>query len=190
VDSTTLLGLVGIGGTLFGAAVGAGGTLGAARVTSRGHADVEEQKARRQVYSACATALLARRDAAVALLDAFPEDAFDPVVARSLLNNLDEQREDVARAVGAVAIEGPDAVAYSAEYAAYAIEQLASRLRDWLASIVGGEEREALVQSQLRYGREDQRTVSQDVDNFTTECRKVLHPAESGRSARRRQRLR
>jgi hypothetical protein len=38
MDSATLLGLAGIGGAL----------LGAARVTSRGQAGVEEQKARRQ----------------------------------------------------------------------------------------------------------------------------------------------
>jgi hypothetical protein len=52
MDSATLLGLAGIGGTLLGTAIGAGGTLGAARVTSRGQAGVEEQKARRQAYSA------------------------------------------------------------------------------------------------------------------------------------------
>ncbi len=83
MDSTTLLALAGIGGTLLGTAVGAGGALGAARVTSRGQADLEEQKARRQAYSACATALLARRDAAVALLEAFLEDVFDQAARRS-----------------------------------------------------------------------------------------------------------
>jgi len=190
MDSTTLLGLVGIGGTLLGAAVGAGGTLGAARVTSRGQTDVEEQKARRQTYSVCATALLARRDAAVALLETFPEDSFDPAAAQAMLQNLDEQRDGVARAVGAVAVEGPDAVADSAEYAAVVIEALAGRLRDWVASVVSGEDREELVQSQLRYGRDDQLTVQQQVDGFTAECRKVLHPAESRRPTSRRLRLR
>ena len=93
MDSTTLLGLAGIGGTLLGTAIGAGGTLGSARVTSRGQADVEEQKARRQAYSTCATALLARRDAAVALLEAFPEDSFDPIAVQALLQHLDAQRD-------------------------------------------------------------------------------------------------
>ncbi len=97
---------------------------------------MEEQKARRQTYSACATALLARRDAAVAFLETFPEDSFDPAAAQALLQNLDEQRDGVARAVGAVAIEGPDAVAKDAEYAAVVIEALAGRLRDWVASVV------------------------------------------------------
>lgn len=181
MDSTTLLALAGIGGTLLGTAVGAGGTLGAARVTSRGQADLEEQKARRQAYSACATALLARRDAAVALLETFPEDVFDQAAAHVQSQNLDEQRAAVARAVGAVAVEGPYAVAHSAEYAAYAIEVLAGRLRDWVASVGGSQDRGELVQSQMRYGREDQRQVQQDVDDFTAECRKVLHPAEGGR---------
>jgi hypothetical protein len=190
MDSTTLLGLAGISGTLLGTAVGAGGTLGSARITSRGQADVEEQKARRQAYSACATALLARRDAAVALQDAFREDSFDGGAAQALLHHLDEQRDGVARTVGAVAVEGPDVVARSAEYAARAIEQLAGRHRDWLASILGGEDRETLVQSQLRYSREDQRTVDEDVDRFTAECRNVLHPGESSRPARRRLRRR
>ena len=137
-----------------------------------------------------ATALLARRDAAVALLETFPEDSFDPAAAQALLQNLDEQRDGVARAVGAVAVEGPDAVADSAEYAAVVIEALAGRLRDWVASVVSGEDREELVQSQLRYGRDDQLTVQQQVDGFTAECRKVLHPAESRRPTSRRLRLR
>src|SRR6266542_1344397 len=94
-----------------------GGALGAARVTSRGQADLEEQKARRQAYSVCATALLARRDAVVALLETFPEDVFDQAAAQVQSQNLDEQRAAVARAVGAVAVEGPYAVAHSAEYA-------------------------------------------------------------------------
>lgn len=111
MDSTTSLALAGIGGTLFGTAVGAGGTLGAARVTSRGQADLEEQKARLQAYSACATALLARRDAAVALLETFPEDVFDQAAAQVQSQNLDEQRAVVARAVGAVAVEGPSSSA-------------------------------------------------------------------------------
>lgn len=87
MDSTTLLGLAGIGGTLLGTVVGAGGTLGSARVTSRRQADVEEQKARRLAYSACATALLARRDTAVALLETFPQDSFNPAAVQALLQN-------------------------------------------------------------------------------------------------------
>lgn len=189
MDPATLLGLAGIGGTLLGAAVGAGGTLGSARVTSRGQADVEEQKARRQVYSACATALLARRDAAVALLETFPEDSFDPAAVQVLLQSLDEQRDGVARAIGAVAVEGPERVAGSAEYAGHCIEQLASRLRDWLASIASGEDRETLIRSQLRYARDDQLIVGEDVDRFTAACRDVLHPAESRRPIRKRRRL-
>src|ERR1700722_8112132 len=107
VDSTTLLGLVGIAGTLLGTAIGARGATSAARVTSRGQAEVEEQRARRQAYAACSTALLARRDAAVALLNAFRDDDFDLAAAQARIQDLDDQRAIVARAVGAVVVEGP-----------------------------------------------------------------------------------
>jgi hypothetical protein len=189
MDSATLLGLAGIGGTLLGTVFGVGGTLGSARVTSRGQAGLEEQKARRQTYSACATALLARRDATVALLESFREDSFNSASAQVLLQNLDEHRDDVARAVGAVAIEGPERVADTAEYAAQSIEQLVGRLRDWFASVAGGEDREALIRSQLRYALDDQHTVGEDVGRFTAACREVLHPAESRQPKRRRRRL-
>ena len=104
-----------------------------------------------------------------------------PAAAQALLPNLDKQRDGVARAVGAVAVEGPYAVARNAEDAAYAIEALAGRLRNWVADIAGGRDREDLVQSQMRYAREDQSTMQQGVDDFTAECRKVLHPAEADR---------
>jgi hypothetical protein len=178
VDSTTLLGLVGIAGTLLGTAVGAGGVLGAARVTSRGQAEVEEQRARRQEYGACSTALLARRDSTVALLDAFFGDDLGQPLAQARMQELDDQRATVARAVGAVAVEGPYAVATSAEYAAHAIEHLAGRLRDWVASVAGGEDRRELVQSQGQFARDDELQVAEAVATFTGECRKVLHPAE------------
>ena len=186
MDSTTLVALAGIGGTLLGTAVGTGSTLGAAIVARRGQADLEDQKARRQAYSACSTNLLARRDGATALLDFLREDVFDQAAAQVRLQNLDEQRAAVAETVGAVAVEGPYAVAQSAEDAAYAIEVLAGRLRDWVADVVGGRDREELVQSQIRYAREDQSEMQKDVDHFTAECRKILHPAESGRRARKR----
>lgn len=193
VDPTTLLGLGGIAGTLLGTIAGAGGAIGAARVTRRGQADVEEQRARRQVYGACATVLLARRDAASALLDAFFEDDFDLTVAQDRMRELDEQRDAVARAVGAAAVEGPYSVMSSAEVAASAIEHLASRLRDWVAIVVAGrDERSELVRDQRQYAREDQLEVARLVDDFTTACRTVLHPAESEwprLSRRRRRRL-
>jgi len=178
VDSTTLLGLVGIAGMLLGTAVGAGGVLGAARVTSRGHAEVEEQRARRQAYGECSTSLLARRDSAVALLDALFGDDLDQPVAQARMQELDDQRATVARAVGAVAVEGPYAVATSAEYAAQAIEHLAGRLRDWVASIADGEDGRELVQSQGQFARDDELQIAEAVAAFTAKCRKVLHPAE------------
>src|SRR6185437_10533910 len=112
------------------------------------------------------------------LLEAFIEDSFDPAAAHVLMQKLDEQRDGVARAVGAVAVEGPEEVSFSAENAADSVEELAGRLRDWLASVAGGRDRAALIQSQLRYARDDQRTVGEGVDRFTARCREVLHPSE------------
>jgi hypothetical protein len=168
--------------------------IGAARVTRRGQADVEEQRAGRQVYGACATVLHARRDAASALLDAFFEDEFDLTVLQDRMRELDEQRDAVARAVGAAAVEGPYSVMFSAEVAASAIEHLASRLRDWVATVVTGRnERSELVRNQRQYAWGDQREVARLDDDFTAACREVLHPAEIDRPwlkrSRRRRRL-
>lgn len=46
--------------------------------------------------------------------------------------------------------------------------------------IVGrGRDREELVQSQRVYARDDEREVRKWVEDFTFECRKVLHPSDS-----------
>ncbi|MHA4820144.1 hypothetical protein ACXZ65_38000 [Streptomyces aculeolatus] len=184
MDSTTLLGLVGIGGTLFGAVVGAAGALGSARITSKAQVRTEEQKARRQAYSACATALLARRDAMTALLDVFKSDEFDEAAVQSRLREVDEQRDAVARAVGAVAVEGPYQVVHAAEWAAKAVEQLSCRLRDWNTDVAGGRDRNGLLQSQLRYALQDLLDVERMVDGFTEGCRRVLRPSEQDRPTR------
>jgi hypothetical protein len=192
VDATTLLALLGIAGTLLGTAIGARGAIGAARVTSRGQAEVEEQKARRQAYALCSTALLSRRDAAVALMEAFRDDDFDLAGAQTRIRDLDNQRGVVAGMVGAVVVEGPYAVADGAQGAAGAVEHLVGRLRDWVGAVAGGEDRQQLVLSQGRYGHDDEREVDQAIDGFAAECRKVLHPAEPerfplwGRPKRRR----
>lgn len=185
VDSTTLLGLAGIGGTLLGAVAGAAGTLGSARITSRAQASTEEQKARRQAYSACATALLARRDAAAALLDVFKGDDFDQAAVQAQLQEVEGQRDAIARAVGAVAIEGPHGVAHDAEHAAKAIEFLSGRIRDWAAEVAGGRDRDELLQSQLQFAHRDQADMEQMLDTFTAGCRKVLRPAEREPTRRR-----
>ena len=100
MDSATLLGVVGIGGTLLGAVAGALGALGSAAVTTRAQSAVEEQRARRQAYSACSTALRARRDDAVALMETFLNDDFNQRAAHQQLGKLEAQRADVARTVG------------------------------------------------------------------------------------------
>lgn len=165
---------------------GACGVIGVAQVTRRRQTDVEEQRARRQVYGACATVLLARRrDAASALLEAFFEDDFNLTVAQDRMRELDEQRDALARAVGAAAVEGPYSVTTSAKVAATAIKHLASRLLDWVATVVTGrDERSELVREQRQYAFEDQREVGRLIDDFTAACREVLHSMRStGRGA-------
>ncbi|MFI6620613.1 hypothetical protein [Streptomyces sp. NPDC050528] len=185
MDSTTLLGLAGIGGTLLGAVVGAAGILGSARITSRAQATMDEQNARRQAYSACATALLARRDATAALLDLFKSDDFDQAAVQARLQEVDEQRDPVARAVGAVTIEGPYHVAHGAASAAKAIGLLSGRIRDWAAEVAGGRDRDELLGSQLQFALRDQGDAEEMLDAFTAGCRKVLRPTESDRPTRR-----
>ena len=89
MDSATLLGVVGIGSTLLGAVARAPGALGAVAVTTRAQSAVEEQRARPQAYSACSTALRARRD-----------DDVNQRAAHQQLGKLEAQRADVARTVG------------------------------------------------------------------------------------------
>lgn len=186
VDSTTWLALAGIGGTLLGTVVGAFGTLGSAWITSRAQTGVQEQKARRQAYNACATALLVRRDAVDALLEVWRGDDFDQAVVQARTQDIDEQRAEVARAVGAVVVEGPYEAAHRAEFAARAIEILFSRVRDWAAEVADGRDREELLRSQLEFALRDQREAEQMVDRFAEGCRRVLRPDESERPRRGR----
>ncbi|MFD7982540.1 hypothetical protein ACFV4M_04065 [Kitasatospora indigofera] len=184
MDSTALLGLAGIGGTVVVAGIGVVGTLGSARATASGQAALEEQKARRQVYAACATAVLGRRDTAVGLLDRFRDDDFSVAAAQARLDELEELRGVVAGAVGAVVVEGPYGVAHCAESAALHVEVLAARLRDWVSAVAAGRDREELVASQMRYAREDQGLMELAVDRLGAECRRVLHPDERDSPAR------
>lgn len=192
MDSATLLGLAGIGGTLVGTFVGALGTLGSARISSRGQVHLEERKARRQVYSACSTALVVRRDTARALAQSFREDDFDIEAARTLLQALESQGGTVMQAVGAVVVEGPDFPAGSAESAAEHLEVWVGRLRSWVADVGGGRSREELVNSQLRFCLEDEMLTGEAIDRFVRECRRVLHPGQDRplRSPRRLRLLR
>ncbi|MFI1168531.1 hypothetical protein ACH4UM_34375 [Streptomyces sp. NPDC020801] len=162
-----------------------------ARITSRAQTTTEEQKARRQAYSACATALLARRDAAAAFLDVFKGDDFDQAAVQAMLREVDEQRDPVARAVGAVAIEGPSDVTSRAEFAAKAIELLSGRIRDWTADVAGGRDRDEL----LRSVRAAERQVGVLADQRTHALQVFRHQARdraerSGRQVVQEQRFR
>ena len=170
VDPAALvLGLAGITGTAWTA-------LGSARLTTRSQAKLEEQKVRRQAYSTCAIALLNRRDTARALMASIVRDDFDSLAATAQLQDLTEQRATVMQAVGSVVIEGPETVAADAESAAQGVEEWVSWLRYW----TNEEDRERLVESQVRFGRTNQHDAYERVNAFVLSCRQALHPAESG----------
>ncbi|MGV9703893.1 hypothetical protein [Streptomyces sp. NPDC003483] len=186
MDSTTLLGVVGIGGTLLGTVIGAVGALGAARIASRTQVTTEEQKARRQAYGACATAFLARQDAVFALVKVVREEAarnviFDPATGAAVearLQAAEEMRDAVARAVGLVMVEGPYAVSHRAERSARAIEDLFGVLRAWSASIASGRDSEP-VPSYHFLALSKMSDVRESLDSFTNACRVVLRPLEN-----------
>jgi hypothetical protein len=119
------------------------------------------------------------------LLDVFKGDDFDQAAVQARLQEVDEQRDAVARGVGAVAIEGPYDVAHDAETAAKAVELLSARLRDWTAEVVGGRDRDELLRSQLWYAHEDQGDMMRTVGHFTAGCRRILRPTERDRPTRR-----
>jgi len=177
MDSTTLLGLAGIGGTLVGAFLGAWGAVGAARVTSRGQADLEEQKTRREAYYTCATSLLAYQDAAAAIQESIGEAAFDLAKAQAALKRLDHLRGSVARALGAVYAEGPYTLARSAELAAASVDKLAGWLREIVSLVADGRDRFELTgkESEVRFVVNTSSEMRGRMDAFAEECRKNLH---------------
>lgn len=181
VNSETLLGLAGIGGTLMAAALGSASSLRQASIARQAAADGEDQKARRQVYGACATVLLARRDAVTALRKLFLAAAFDQAAATPLLAEIEALRADVARAVGAVMVEGPEGVARKAHLGGQAVEELARLYRGWAAEVAEGRTLRQLITAELDYANEEELEAARWVDEFAEECRKVLHPDEKDR---------
>ncbi|CAG6398317.1 hypothetical protein NMG29_39575 [Streptomyces cocklensis] len=178
MDSSTLLGLAGIGGTVVAAGIGMSGGLLQASITRRGTAAAEDHKARRQVYGACATVLLARRDAVAELRELFRADVLDQSAAEQLLAEIESLRQDAARAIGAVMVEGPKAVGDAAGHAGLNSERAARRYRGWAADIAGGRDLGDLRTSTLDTATQDWQYMNWAVGSFLDECRKVLHPTE------------
>ena len=131
---------------------------------------------RRQVYTACATVLLARRGAVTELRELFLADQLDQTAVTNLLAEIETLRPDAERAVGALLVEGPPGAAHAAQVAAKTIRFAAARYRDWTADIVGGRDLNELRISQMQYANEDQGDMERWVDDFAEECQKVLYP--------------
>ena len=181
MKSETLLALAGIGATTFTAALGLIGTTRQAKITSRSAAAADDQKARRQAYGACATALMARRNAVTALGQLFLEDDLDHAAAGRLLAETESLRSDAARAVGAVMIEGPEDVARNAERASDAIEHAADRYKSWITQVAGGRLLTELCADQMQYAGQDQADIEHWIDGYAELCRRALHPGSRAR---------
>jgi hypothetical protein len=180
VNSTTLLALAGIGGTLLATVIGTAGSLGQTSMARRADAAAEDQKARRTAYAACATVLMARRDSVSALRELFLAEDPDLAAANLLAAESTSLRPDVARAVAAVMVEGPEAVAHWAELAAHEVESAVGRYRNWLTDVAGGQDLDELRLSQMQFATEDHASMELAMARFLGQCRKTLHPGNPG----------
>lgn len=190
MKTETLLALAGIGATTFTAALALIGAVRQATISSRSAAVAEDQKSRRQAYGACATALTARRNAVTALHQLFLEDELDQAAASRLLDEIEALRADVARAVGSVAIEGPEVVAHRADMSGRMINYAADRYREWTAQVAGGRTLNDLIMDQMQYANDTDIEMDVWVEKYLSSCRDVLHPDDRRTGSRLRRLLR
>ncbi|MDX3866854.1 hypothetical protein [Streptomyces europaeiscabiei] len=173
MDPVTLVALIGVVGTVIAALVGVVGAVRTAGINARAQASVEDLKSRRAAYSACAAALLAQRGAALRLMDVLNVPDLDADRAKKRVAQAQALHDDIGTTVGAVAVEGPEAVADAAMSAA-------ERLSAWLDELAWW-----LEQGRPRHQREIITELSdhaeEKVQRFTAECREALHP-DDGRS--------
>ncbi|WP_046780826.1 hypothetical protein [Streptomyces yangpuensis] len=186
MDSETLLGLAGIGGTLLGSVVGATGALRVARINTRSQADLASRAAQRQVYAAfCATVMAhtARTAALQELLDAQPPD---PDALSTTGPELVASRDAVVTAAAAVAIEGPPALSTQARAASTVVRLQSLLLQTMINTRTTGQ---PLTEKYRTDATTAQLTVNKYLDTFTEDCQLLLHPQTATRRDRRKIRL-
>jgi hypothetical protein len=181
VDSVTTVALIGVAGTVLGGLSGVVGTVRAAGLNARSQSTLEDHKSRRAAYSACATALIVRRDALSALMDGMRSEDIDLDTARVKLEQAQAMRADVMRTVGAVVVEGPEEPAQRAESAARHLDVWLEGLAYWIGEGLPDRMREP---SQWTNRQEDRSLTEGMIDGFVTSCRRVLHPGDDRRSTR------
>lgn len=177
VDSVTQVALIGVAGTVIAALAGMVGMVRAAGINARAQSSLEDLKSRRAVYGACTAALLVQRDAALRLMDVldvpdgFPD--LDLERARERVGRAQAVQDDVGTTVGAVMVEGPEAVADSAAEAADYLSAWLDELAWWVEQGRPDARRAVLVEAR-NHG-------CGAVDRFAAECRRALHPDDDRR---------
>ncbi|MFE4516739.1 hypothetical protein ACFRMQ_21385 [Kitasatospora sp. NPDC056783] len=191
MNSTTLISIAGILGTLLAPVVS--GVLAARTARTAGTREdrAEARQARRHAYGALATALVVCMGTLRERMEALINTSYDPDDsrhigrARDLAEPLESQLQAVTDALGAVLIEGPDTVAGIGADAARRLHEWAGRLNDWIDS----EDPDATIRDQLRFGRQDEAETSQSVEAFSAACRRVIHPEDPADRVLDRRRL-
>jgi hypothetical protein len=179
MDSVTQVALIGVAGTVLGGLTGVVGTVRTAGVNARAQSTLEDHKSRRAAYSACATAMIVRRDALSALMDGMRFRDIDLEAAKAKLEQARAMRADVMRTVGAVVVEGPEVPAHRAELAAQHLDEWLDGLAYWIGEGMPDRMRDL---SQWSNREEDRRLTEDMIVRFTTSCRHVLHPGEDPQS--------
>ncbi|MFJ6384649.1 hypothetical protein ACIQI7_32165 [Kitasatospora sp. NPDC092039] len=186
MDSTTLIGLVGIGatalGTIVGARTGAAGATRSAQITSQGQVQLANQAARRQLYTDAVTTLMACQatvDSVIALAARRTRAADGPDCRDDVQFHLQHAEPALAafrRHAAAINVEGPHYVARAANTALNASNEIVGRLREWIDD---GRPLREFVPAAIEYAWEDQRTLQESVLGFAAACQHTLHPQES-----------
>ncbi|MFH9800481.1 hypothetical protein [Streptomyces virginiae] len=186
MDSQTLLGLAGIGGTLLGSVVGATGALRVARINTLSQADLASRAAQRQVYAVfCATLMshAVRTAALQELLDAQPPD---PDALSTAGSELVASRDAVVTAAAAVAIEGPPALSTRARAASSVVRLQGLLLQTMIDTRTTGQ---PLTDKYRTDATTAQLAVNEYLDSFTNDCQLLLHPQTATRRDRRKIRI-
>ncbi|MEU0289286.1 hypothetical protein [Streptomyces sp. NPDC006147] len=177
MDSVTQVALIGVAGTVLGALGGVVGAVRAAAISTRGQSTLEDSKSRRAAYSACATALILRRDTISTLMEGMRSEDIDLDTAKEKLAQAQAMRADVMRTIGAVVVEGPEYPAAAAESAAHHLDVWLDGLAYWIGEGMPDRMRD---QSQWHNRVEDRQLTEDAIERFATQCRHVLHPGEDG----------
>ncbi|MFE7804807.1 hypothetical protein ACFU51_09130 [Streptomyces sp. NPDC057430] len=172
MDSVTLVAMIGVVGTVITSMAGVVGAVRTAGINARAHASVEDLKSRRAAYSACAAGLLVQRDAALRLMDVLNVPDLDVDRAKKRVAQAQALHDDIGTAVGAVAVEGPEAVASASENAAHRLGAWLDELAWWLELGQPHAQRKTIVEL---WGH-----AEEGVEQFTAACREALH-SEDGR---------